>query len=282
MIRLNNITIVLTPIILAVAAFAGISSGFPESGGTKVVMLDCYHNNEWKATKGGGEVRYHYIWEDTANSGYSELGEVIKRLGAEISESRVPPSDSVLRDASIYIVVDPDDSQETKDPHYITDSEIESLVAWVRDGGVLAIFANDSGNCEFNHLNRLSGCFGIRFNQNSRNDVVGKDFETGAFAGLPNVPMFEGVKKIYLKEISTLRIENPAVSDLTDHGDIIMASAGYGKGFVFAVGDPWLYNEYIDNRKLPAGFDNNDAAKSLFRWLLSKAHPVDKKSSGRN
>ncbi len=86
--------------------------------------------------------------------------------------------------------------------------------------------------------------------------------------------MFDGVKKIYLKEISTLRIKSPAKSDLTNNGDVIMASARFGKGFVFAVGDPWFYNEYIDNRKLPASFDNYDAARSLFKWLLDKASPV--------
>ncbi len=222
----------------------------------KIVCLDCYHNNEWKAGKDGKEIRYHYIWEDTANSGYSELGAVIKRLGAGISESRVAPTKSVLDKSSIYIIVDPDTPQETKHPHYITDPEIESIVSWVRNGGVLAIFANDSGNCEFTPLNRLAGRFGIRFSEDSRNDVKGKDFEVGAFTNLPRIPMFEGVKKIYLKEISTLKIEKPAESDLTAHGDIIMASAQFGKGFVFAVGDPWFYNEYFDNRKLPASFDN--------------------------
>ncbi len=242
----------------------------------KIVCLDCYHNNEWKAGRDGKEVRYHYIWEDTANSGYSELGAVIKKLGAGISESRVAPTKSVLDKASIYIIVDPDTPLETKSPHYITDQEIESIVSWVRSGGVLVIFANDSGNCEFTHLNRLAGRFGIHFNENSRNDVKGKDFEVGAFTALPHIPMFEGVKKIYLKEISTLKIEKPAESDLTDHGDVIMASAQFGEGFVFAVGDPWLYNEYFDNRKLPASFDNQDAARSLFKWILSKAHAVDR------
>ena len=37
-----------------------------------------------------------------------------------------------------------------------------------------------------------------------------------------------------------------------------------GKGMVFAVGDPWLYNEYIDTRRLPAGYENAQAGKNLF------------------
>jgi unsaturated rhamnogalacturonyl hydrolase len=49
-----------------------------------------------------------------------------------------------------------------------------------------------------------------------------------------------------------------------------MATAKYGKGTVFAVGDPWLYNEYTDGRKLPADFDNYTAAEMLSSWLLQQ------------
>ncbi len=242
--------------------------------GAKVVCLDCYHNNEWKKLKDGSEIRYHYIWEDTANSGYSGLGKIIRQLGAKISESRTAPTKAELSKASIYIIVDPDTPEETAHPHYITDAEIGSIVSWVKGGGVLALFANDSGNCEFTHLNRLASHFGIHFNEDSRNDVVGRDFDVGAFSELPDIPMFRGVRKIYLKEISTLRITGPAKAELVDKGDVIIASARYGKGFVFAVGDPWFYNEYLYDRKLPKSFDNYDAARSLFTWLLSRAKPV--------
>jgi unsaturated rhamnogalacturonyl hydrolase len=47
-----------------------------------------------------------------------------------------------------------------------------------------------------------------------------------------------------------------------------------GKGLVFAVGDPWLYNEYMDTRRLPPGYDNAIAGENLFRWLLDQAFPV--------
>jgi unsaturated rhamnogalacturonyl hydrolase len=39
---------------------------------------------------------------------------------------------------------------------------------------------------------------------------------------------------------------------------------------VFAIGDPWLYNEYADGRKLPADFDNYKAAEDLVKWLLGQ------------
>ena len=244
------------------------------SNADKVVYLDSYHNNEWVRSKQGKEIRYHYIWEDTANSGYSQLGKIIRSLGARINESREVISSRILAKASVYMIVDPDTRRETRHPHYIDNDEISALVGWVEKGGVLVIFANDSGNCEFEHLNKLAGQFGIGFNYDSRNDVVGKNYEMGAFASLPQKPMFENVRKIFLKEISTLTVHKPARSELVRDKDVIMASANYGKGLVFAVGDPWFYNEYIDNRKLPAGFDNYDAARSLFAWLLKKAKPV--------
>ena len=49
-----------------------------------------------------------------------------------------------------------------------------------------------------------------------------------------------------------------------------MAVAKYGKGTVFAVVDPWLYNEYTDGRKLPAEYDNYAAGKELVRWVLAQ------------
>jgi unsaturated rhamnogalacturonyl hydrolase len=47
-----------------------------------------------------------------------------------------------------------------------------------------------------------------------------------------------------------------------------MAVAEVGKGKVFVVGDPWLYNEYIDGRNLPAYFDNYKAAEDLAKWAI--------------
>jgi unsaturated rhamnogalacturonyl hydrolase len=58
---------------------------------------------------------------------------------------------------------------------------------------------------------------------------------------------------------------------MQDKGDVIMAVAKLGRGTVFAVGDPWLYNEYVDGRKLPPDFDNSKAAKDLARWLIGQS-----------
>jgi unsaturated rhamnogalacturonyl hydrolase len=241
----------------------------------KVVGLDYFFNNEWIKDKNGNETRYHYIWEDTANTGYSKLGIIIKNLNAELKEITVAPVRNNLDELSIYIIVDPDTPQETPHPNYIDDVSITNIVNWVKKGGVLVLFGNDKGNCEFEHLNKLAGNFGIHFNEDSRNRVTGTNFDIGKFDNLPVHPVFKDVKQIFLKEISTLRIHKPAKFILKDNGDVIMASAELGKGFVFAVGDPWFYNEYIDNRKLPVDFENYKAAKNLFYWLLGKAKQVD-------
>ncbi len=56
---------------------------------------------------------------------------------------------------------------------------------------------------------------------------------------------------------------------LSEGDDIFMATAKYGKGTVFAMIDPWLYNEYTDGRKLPAVYDNYAAGKEFVRWILA-------------
>jgi unsaturated rhamnogalacturonyl hydrolase len=60
----------------------------------------------------------------------------------------------------------------------------------------------------------------------------------------------------------------------SDSGYVIIACGRIGRGTVFAVGDPWFYDEYMDHRKLPEGYDNTRVADNLFRWLLPMASPI--------
>ena len=251
---------------------------FPGEG--KTVLLDCYYNNEWKQDPTGARVRFHYTWDDTANSGFSLLAESIVSLGADLDTLSAPPDRRTLEAASVYVIVDPDTPRETVDPHFVDRRAADDVEAWVRAGGVLVLMANDSGNADLQHFNVLSERFGIRFNTDSRNRVKGRAYETGTFDSLPAHPLFEGVRKIFLKEVSTLGIREPASVLLSEGGDVIMASARAGKGMVFAVGDPWIYNEYMDTRRLPEGYDNLRAGQNLFRWMLSagrKIHPPDER-----
>jgi unsaturated rhamnogalacturonyl hydrolase len=64
---------------------------------------------------------------------------------------------------------------------------------------------------------------------------------------------------------------------LEDKGDIIMATAKYGKGTVFAIVDPWIYNEYIVNDRLSPDFQNGIAAGEFSDWLLKQVSSVSLK-----
>jgi lysophospholipase L1-like esterase len=241
----------------------------------KTVCLDQFYNNEWKKDAKGQPARYHYVWSDTANSGFSYLGSMIVNLGASIDTINGEPAAESLKRASIYIIVDPDTPLETEHPNYMGTKAVDEIEQWVKAGGVLVLMENDKGNSEFEHFNKLPERFGIRFNEDSRNKVTGTDYDMGKFDVFPEHPIFKGVRKIYMKEVSTIQVHDPAKALLTEKGDVIIASAKVGQGFVFAVGDPWLYNEYITHRKLPDSFENEKAAENLFRWLLQMAKPVE-------
>jgi unsaturated rhamnogalacturonyl hydrolase len=93
----------------------------------------------------------------------------------------------------------------------------------------------------------------------------------GACTNLPDHPLFKGVAKIYIKEVADINLSGSAKSVLTENGKVLMAECKFGKGYVFAIGDPWIYNEYIDHDRLPESFQNRKAAENLTDLLLSYA-----------
>jgi unsaturated rhamnogalacturonyl hydrolase len=92
----------------------------------------------------------------------------------------------------------------------------------------------------------------------------------GASKNLPSHPLFNGVSKIYIKEVSDIVLSGKAQAVLTENGKVLIAEAKVGKGYVFAIGDPWIYNEYIDHDLLPESFENRKAAENLTKMLLGK------------
>ena len=229
------------------------------------VVLDNYYNHETNSSTGK---LYHYIWSDTTINGYSQWGNIFERKGAILDTLQRAPAAANLRGADIYIIVDPDIPGENSDPHYIMPGDIHNIVQWVKEGGILALMANDSGNCEFRHLNELAVHFGLHFNEVSLNDVIGRRWEMGAETDLPDNPIFKGVSKIYLKGISDLKLSSPAKAVLVKNSHVLMAESHLGKGYVFAVGDPWIYNEYIGHHSLPESFQNYKAAENLTAYLI--------------
>ncbi len=231
-----------------------------------VVALDNWFNRETNAKTG---IPFHYLWTDKEFSGYSQWGEIFKNRGAVITTIEKPAKE-VLKEADVYIIVDPDTTTESKSPNYVLPDDVRTIKKWVKQGGVLAILANDAPNCEFTHLNRLTSKFGIRFNHVSLHPVINRDWEMGAVKALPDHPLFKGVSKIYIKEVSDIELSKNAKAILTENGKVLMAETVFGKGYVFAIGDPWIYNEYIDHALLPESFENLKAAKNLTDLLLGK------------
>jgi unsaturated rhamnogalacturonyl hydrolase len=242
-------------------------------GKGKTIMLDNYFNSEWKKDVTGTEVPYHYTWEDKANSGFATFGNVFDLYGVKRKTLKAAPTKENLKGANIYIIVDPDTEKETAKPNYIQQGDIDVISIWVKNGGTLLLMANDSGNCEFKHLNQLAEKFCIHFDENSKNRVPGNDFEMGAISIPASDGIFHSAKKIYIKELSTISLkgqaQNTTCSIVLKKGtDNIIAVAHYGKGMVMAIGDPWLYNEYTDGRKLTAEYENFKAANDLVKWLI--------------
>lgn len=242
----------------------------PKIGKGKEVLLDGWFNNERSRNGYGINVRRHYTWDDTENGGFSLFGNIWESYGANLATLETAPTQENLKGAGVYIIVDPDGWKDNKSPNYMDDKSADEIAAWVKGGGVLLMMTNDSANCDLKNFNKLSDKFGIHFTDKSRNMVQKSEFETGAVHNNTTNPVFKKTKKMYLKEISVLDVKAPAKPLITEGSDVIMATAAYGKGCVFAVGDPWIYNEYLDGRKIPAEYENFSAANELVMWLLKQ------------
>jgi unsaturated rhamnogalacturonyl hydrolase len=199
------------------------------------------------------------------------LGDVFEMYGVQKKTLFAAPNAQNLKGASIYVVVDPDTNKETEKPNYINAAHANTIAAWVKGGGVLIIMGNDAGNTDLNGLNILGKKFGITFNNDNYNLVEGSKFEQGNVLIPRNHSIFKTAQKLYVKELATINTNKPASTILTKEGKNIIAVAKYGKGAVFAIGDPWLYNEYIDGRKLPADFDNYKATHDLVKWAIKQS-----------
>ena len=220
-------------------------------GAQTVVALDGYHNDERAMPE-------HYQWEGTTDGSFSKLANGFREHDVEVRTLRNRIDAASLQGINLLIIVDPDTPEETPDPKYIEDAEIDALVKWVNEGGRLVLLGNDKGHAEFTHLNRLASRFGIQFLEETYPKVSGKAIlvATGKHS------IFEGGLQAYLVEVAPLKLVAPAEPMLTHDGTDIMALAHVGRGMVFALGDPWLYDEYIERN------DNVRIATNLFTLLL--------------
>jgi unsaturated rhamnogalacturonyl hydrolase len=232
-------------------------------GKGKKVVLDYFFNHEMK----NGQ-RFHYTWEDRKDSGFHLWGIQFEQLGAKLDTLGSSPTRANLKDASVYIIVDPDSKKETAHPNYMNARAADEIEAWVKEGGNLILLANDTTNCEITQFNVLARRFGIEFVPPNLNFVQGRNWDQGTVLIEPGHAIFDPIKKVYIKEITSLNLSGPAKSIAKIGNNSVMALSKVGKGKVFALGDPWLYNEYTNNRRTPLEYENFQAAKKLAEFML--------------
>jgi unsaturated rhamnogalacturonyl hydrolase len=240
-------------------------------GKGKTVVMDNYFNRETKEDAFGKKIVFHYKWDERDNGGFSFMGHIFNKYGVTTNILDEGPTAANLKNASIYFLIDPDWPKENKTPNYIEQKHIDALYNYVKNGGVLVMMANDSNNVEFKNFNKLAGRFGIHWNENMRHDVIDNKFEQGALPIPANNMIFKSAKKVFVKQLCTQNIKSPATSVYTENEEVLMSVSRVGKGMLFAIGDPWFYNEYVDGRKIPAEYENYQAAVDLVQWLIKQS-----------
>ena len=85
-----------------------------------MVALDGFHNNESKMPD-------HYQWEGTSDGSFSKLGNGFRAHDVEVRTIRSRIDAKALEGVALLIIVDPDTPDETSDPKYIEDAEIDAI-----------------------------------------------------------------------------------------------------------------------------------------------------------
>jgi len=238
------------------------------------VLVDGWFNSQRRTDAFGQQVTFHYKWNTWDEPGYSLFGHIFRSFGAQTGELDAEPTLANLKGAQVYLIASPDNADKNPHPHYASAKDATQIANWVRAGGVLMIMENDTSFADLDHFNLVSEEFGVHFNSVLRKHVVGSNWDQGKIAIDGTGPIFHHPHTIYVKDVCTITATGPAHVVLKEGGNIFMVTAKYGKGTVFAMVDPWLYNEYTDGRKLPATYDNFAAGNELVRWVLEQVpHP---------
>jgi unsaturated rhamnogalacturonyl hydrolase len=235
-----------------------------------VVVADGWFNSQKRMDAFGHEVYFHYKWDTQDMPGYSLFGHIFRNYGAETRELDAEPTAANLSGAQVFVIASPDNVDKNPHPHYANAEDADQLAQWVKAGGVLMILENDTSFADLEHFNVISDKFGIHFNSVLRKHVIGTQWEMGKIAIDGKGPIFHHPHTLYMKDVCTITVSGPAKSVLSEGSDTFMATAKFGRGTVYAVVDPWLYNEYTNGLKLPALYDNYAAGKELVRWVLEQ------------
>ena len=234
------------------------------------VLLDGWYNSQTRKNAAGQTVLFHYKWNDYSNSGYSLFGHIFSSYGVQTKTLTTAPTMDKLKAARYYIIASPDNPSKTPEPHYMNAEDAAQIAAWVKEGGVLVMMENDPDNADITHLDVLADRFGLHFNNALAHHVIGDQFDMGRMNITRPSDPFSSPHVLYMKDTCSLSLSKGAEALLEWKGDTLMAVAHYGKGTVVAVTDPWVYNEYIDGRKLPSEYDNFGGGREFVRWLLKQ------------
>jgi unsaturated rhamnogalacturonyl hydrolase len=240
----------------------------PERG--KRVLLDAWFNSQRRMNALRQSESFHYKWNDYSDSGFSLFGHLFHDYGMETDTLDQAPTVVNLGQAQFYILVSPDIPAKNPQPHYVTRRDAEQVAAWVKQGGILLMMENDPANADIKHLDMLADMFGIHFNSVLSHHVIGDTYSMGRLDVQGDGELFTQPLVLFMKDTCTITVSGAARSLLVDRGDVMMAAAKYGKGTVFAVVDPWIYNEYTDGRKLPPEYGNYRGAQALLDWLIGQ------------
>ena len=258
-----------------VGAFLMASVEMENAGNAKMgrgakVVVDGWFNSQQRRDAFGRMVEFHYKWRTEDEPGYSLFGHLFRLFGAETAELDAEPTLANLNGAQVYVIASPDNLEKNPQAHFAHAGDAEQIAAWVKAGGVLMIFENDTSFADLDHFNVVAEKFGIHFNSVLRKHVLGTQWQMGRIDAAGSGPIFHSSHTLFMKDVCTISVSVPARPVLTEGSDIFMATAKFGKGTVFAVVDPWLYNEYTDGRKLPSAYDNYAAGRELVRWILAQ------------
>ncbi len=237
----------------------------------KTMMIDAWFNSQQRQNMAGQEEYFHYKWSDHSDSGFSLFGHIFASHGATLDTLYQAPTLDRLKDAQFYIIVSPDNPSKNPHPHYVEPRDADEVAEWVKRGGVLVLMENDPANADITHLNLIADRFGIHFDDVLKRHVIDDQFAPGYVPVSGEGPIFRHTHTLYMKDTCGISLKAPATPLLEDKAGIVMAAAKYGKGTVFAVVDPWLYNEYTDHRKVLPQQDNYAAGKEFVMWLLKQS-----------
>jgi unsaturated rhamnogalacturonyl hydrolase len=248
----------------------GETADLAKMGAGQKVLLDAWYNSQKRKNATGQNEYFHYKWDDSTNSGFSLFGQMFRSYGLITDTLYTAPTLAKLKDAQYYIIVSPDNPAKNPNPHYMTAADAKEIAEWVKRGGVLLMMENDPANADITHMDLLADTFGLHFNDVQAHHVIGDQHEMGRMEIPAGGPLFHHPHVLFMKDTCSLSLTKNAVSLLQYKGDILMGYAKYGKGAVYAVTDPWLYNEYTDGHNLPAEYDNYAAGMELIPWLLQQ------------